>query len=67
MLADLNTWAISEVGIENFQAKWHVGRARPEVRVNYMKFVILYGIALSVAHIQALFLLCLILVTNWLP
>jgi len=33
MLAHINTWAVSEVGKRNFQAKWHFGRARPEVRL----------------------------------
>ena len=31
MLADILTWAISTVGPINFGAKYHVGRARPEV------------------------------------
>jgi len=31
MLADLNTWSVSNVGPYNFAAKWFAGRARPEV------------------------------------
>mmetsp|Transcript_9384 Transcript_9384/g.10711 ORF Transcript_9384/g.10711 Transcript_9384/m.10711 type:complete len:385 (+) Transcript_9384:97-1251(+) len=30
MLADLNTWSVSNVGPYNFGAKWFAGRARPE-------------------------------------
>ena len=30
-LAEINTWAVSTVSSYNFQTKWHVGRARPEV------------------------------------
>jgi len=30
MLADLNTWSVSNVGPYNFAAKWFAGRARPE-------------------------------------
>ena len=47
MLADLNTWAVNAVAHDNFVAKWAVGRARPEVRINsrfvYVIFFVLRG------------------------
>ena len=32
MLSEINTWSNRVVAPNNFGAKWHVGRARPEVR-----------------------------------
>ena len=33
-LSTLNTWSIGVVSAVNFYAKHHVGRARPEVRID---------------------------------
>lgn len=43
MLAHINTWAVSAVGKRNFQAKWHVGRARPEEVAFRLQEMILNG------------------------
>ena len=45
-ISDLNTWATAVVGPHSFAAKYHVGRARPEVRI--IKCFLAYNVYLVV-------------------
>ena len=33
MFVDINTWAISTIGLISFGVKYHIGQARPEVSI----------------------------------